>query len=759
MSYRLFGILLLFMSFHFNVYSQKATELSDKQIQELINQIEAKGLSEAEVELMAKARGYTDEDIAIIKERINRKQSGTDSKTPTEKNETAREQLGEVSQRVKLQDQSVNETAKRIFGRDIFNNSKITFEPNLRLPTPPDYILGVDDEISIDISGYAVQNYQRKISPEGIIRIEHFAPIYLNGLTIDQAKEKIKNAIVPGYAGLKTGGLRLDLTLVNVKTIKVTLMGEVASAGTYSVSSFATIFNALYLSGGPNQIGSFRNIQLLRNNKVVHTLDIYDFLTTGSLKDNVNLREGDVIFVPVASTLVELTGEVKRPFQFELKPGESFTQLLNFAGGFTDKAYSKQVKIERTTGEEKEILNLQEIRYPDFIFKNGDKVEVGAILDRYSNRVEVQGAVFRPGFYELGSNSTVAELISNAEGLREDAFRSRALIRRLNDKLDPELIPVNLDSVRLGFDIPLRREDILIVKSITETRELRSVTIGGSINIPGEYDFSDKMTLNDLILMAGGLNVGASLSRVEIARRINNPQDLERRIRIIYVDINKNLNNTDGDFELKPFDKVLVRSLPGYEKQRMVSIEGQVLYPGQFSIESQDERISDLIDRAGGLMPDAYIEGAKFFRDGHQVAIDLKKIMSNKDKAFNLFLLEGDRLFIPIEDQTVTIRGEVLNPTTLAYQQNFSFKDYIAQAGGYTDSASVGKSFVRYSNGHMNATRSFLGIKSHPSPERGMEIFVPKRKKTAWTPAEKVTVLTSLTSLTTILITLLRFSK
>ncbi len=749
-------LLLLVTSFAFGQDLPPVDKITDKQIVALMKEAENRGLTEKEAEAMLKARGYSDSDIAIIKERINRKETGIDSNVSIEKNEVAREQLGEISQRVNLQDQSADDKSKRIFGRDIFNNSKITFEPNLYLPTPPDYILGVDDELSIDISGYAQQNYKRKITPEGTIRIEHFAPIYLNGLSIDQAKEKIKNVISSGFAGLKTGGLRLDLTLSNVKTIKVTLMGDVESPGTYSVSSFATVFNALYLSGGPSKIGSFRSIQLLRNNKVVNNIDIYQFLMTGSLKDNVNLRDGDVIFVPVANTLVEVSGEIMKPYRFELKPSETLSELLNFAGGFTSKAYQKQVKIERATGMEKEVLTLQDIRFSDFLLKNGDYIEVGAIIDRFTNRVEVQGAVFRPGVYALDSNSSVGRLVSAAEGLREDAFRSRALVRRLKTNLDPELIPVNLDSVRLGFDIPLQREDILIIKSITEMREVRKVTIGGNINIPGEYDFSDNMTINDLVLIAGGLRVGTSLHRVEIARRIIDIEAAEKEVQILYVDLDKDLGK--GAFILEPFDRVEVRKLPNYMEQRQVEITGQVNYPGKYSISSSVERISDLIVRAGGVKGEGDIKGAKYFRNDRQVAVDLNKILKDSKESSNLFLLAGDRLHIPTEDQTIIVKGEVLDPGAIAFRPGLKLKNYIDEAGGLSDSASIKKVYVRYANGHIAKTKSILGIKSYPKVEKGMNIIVPKQRKTGWTQAEKVSVITGLTSVTTILLTLIRYN-
>lgn len=733
--------------------AQKAAEMTDKQIDQLIEQAEARNMSEAELELMAKARGFTDADIIIIKERINRRQAGIDVHTSTEESEVAREQLGEVAKRADLEDKTTEDKKTKIFGKDIFNNTKISFEPNLNMATPPNYELGPEDEISIDISGYAEASYQRKVSAEGTIRVEHFAPIYVNGLTIEQAKDKIRKTMGAGFAGLRNGTLRLDLTLTKVKTIQVTLMGEVENPGTYTLSSFATLFNALYLSGGPNKIGSFRNVQLIRDNKVYRTIDIYDFLTTGLLNDNVNLRDRDVIFIPVAESLVEIKGEVNRPYRFEMKTGESISELINYAGGFSQKAYKNRLKLTRHSDKEKDILNVNQERFKDFALKNGDILEVGAILDRFTNRVTIQGAVFRPGEYALNDSPTLSALIKNAEGLREDAY-SRALLRRLNEHLDPQIISINLDSLTLGFDMTLRREDVLIIKSITETRELRTVSIGGSINIPGEYDYSENMSIGDLLVMAGGLRESGSLQRVEIARRVVSTENTGREIKIVHLNLEE---PQAAAFILEPFDLVQVRQLPNYLEQNIVSITGQVNYPGEYSITHPTEKISDLIERAGGARNDAFLAGAKFYREDRQVAVDINQVLKNKNMAINLFLLPGDSLHIPIENQTVRISGEVLDPGLVAYEPGLSFKDYITQAGGLTDSASVKRAYAKYANGHVAKTKSFLGIRSYPKVETGMAIVVPQRKKDSWTQAEKVSVITGLTSVTTILLTLVRF--
>jgi polysaccharide export outer membrane protein len=744
----------------FSAYAQKTppvSELTDKQIQELMEHIESRGLSEGEVELMAKARGYSDSDIAIIKERINRQRTGISTKSVKAPNSVSREQLDELSDRIELEDRTeAKKDINKIFGKDIFNSHKVTFEPNLRIATPPDYVLGVDDELSVDISGYAVGNYNLKVSPEGTVKLENLAPIYVNGLTVSKAKEKIQQRLATRYAGLQNGSLNLELTLTKVKSIKVTLTGEVESPGTYTVSSLATLFNALYLSGGPTQVGSFRQIQLLRNNRVVHTADIYDFLTTGSLAGSVALQDRDVIFVPVAATLVDVEGEVRRPYRFELKSSESLNALTKYAGGYTEKAYTAQLKVTRNTPTEKEILTVNSDGFDNFLLKNGDKVEVGAILDRYQNRIEVLGAVFRPGEFSLENSPTVTALIQNAGGLREDAFRKRAFLKRKSENLDPVLIPLNLDSVLRGFDVHLKREDILIIKSITELRELRKVTISGRVNISGEYDFVDNMSLNDLVVLAGGLREGASGHRIEISRRINDLGSLEKNVEVFTVDINSDFTSEAGNIVLSPFDIVIVRELPNYQVQKMVKVTGEVYYPGVYSITNRTERISDLIERAGGIRAEGYVRGAKFYRNQRQVAVNIDDVLRSKTKAYNLFLQEGDSLYIPKENQTIRVSGQVLSPADIAYQEKLSFRDYITQAGGYTDSAFVRKVYVKYPNGHVDKTKSFLTAKIYPKVEKGMEIVVPVKNRQRMSKAEVISISSGMISLSAVLLTLFR---
>ncbi len=752
---------ILFLALLFGAAAQAQTlppveSVTDKQIESFIKEMESRGLSEEQVETLAKARGYTDTDIIKLRERINRIKTGTVQTSQAPSN-IVREQIEEVAERAEVQVQAEQPIiADELYGVSIFRNKAMTFEPNLRIPTPTGYILGAGDELQAGITGYAAKDYTLRVSEEGSIKIEHFAPIYVNGLSIEEAKTRIRQRLGTIYAGLNNGSLNLDLTLVKVKSIKVTVVGEVQRPGTYPVSSLATLFNVLYQSGGPTRIGSFRNIQLLRNNKVIHHLDLYEFLQKGLLTGDVGLKDQDVVFIPASQTIVQVTGEVKRPMKYELKAGESLSNLLAYSGGFTESAYTSQLTLRRKTDKELEIRNVDTGQ--DIALRNGDVVHASAILDRYTNRVEVRGAVFRPGEFALGGDlQTVSQLIKKAEGLREDAFRGRVLLKRQRENLDPEFITLDLEKVLAGDeDFRLKREDLLIIRSITELREARKVSISGEVNQPGEYDFSDALSVSDLVFLAGGFREGATPNRIEVARRLYNDESNDATVEIFELSINDDLSIKDEVFALQPFDQVYIRSLANYKPQESVTIQGEVNYPSQYVIKSKTERISDLIERAGGVRPAGYIRGAKFYREGRLVALDLEKALRNKEAATNLFLQAGDRLYIPKEEQVVTLNGQVQNPTSVAFEPRFSFRDYIEQAGGFTDSAHVKKTYVRYANGLTDRTHSFLGMRFYPKVEKGMDVYVPVKHRERMSRTEVVTMATAVTSMMAVIVTLIR---
>ncbi len=765
--YRFIFILLFgIIEVSFGQIRPNVDNITDKQLEGFLKQAESRGLSEAQIEAAALANGYSQTDIAKIRERINRIKTNTSEvikgETSTvQPDKVTREQIGEIAERTPIAVSDKQEVGKKLetFGRQLFNNKNLTFEPNLRIPTPKNYLLGPDDELKIDITGYAYQHYDTRISPEGTIKIENLAPIYLNGNTIEQAKTKITERLKSIFAGLKNGALSVDVTLGDVRSIKVTIVGEVVSPGTYTVSSLASAFNALYLSGGPSSNGSFRNIQVFRNNELIKTIDIYDFLLKGTLTDNINLNDQDVILVPLFAKKVEIDGEVKRKGIFELKEKDTFADLLSYAGGYTEQAYTVSVNVNRNTNKERKILTLNPEIESGFLTQNGDRFFIGTILDRFENKVEVLGAVFRPGEFALGEKiKTVKQLVEHANGLREDAYLNRSILVRKQDNLDPIYLPIDIGKLMRGEipDVELKREDQLLIKSITEIRQERKVDIEGSINNPGSYNYAENMGVRDLILLAGGFADGATSKRVEIARRLYNDDSNDKSTEIITLNISKDLNPTENLPKLKAFDKVFIRNLPNYEVQQLVQITGEVNYPGQYAIENKSERLSDIIDRAGGLRNEAFIHGAKLFRNNKLIFVDFEKALKNKNTPSNLLLENNDRIEIPKERQTVAIGGQVLNPTSVAFQPNFSFNDYIAQAGGFTDSAFVKKTYVRYSNGSTDRTRSFFGIKIFPKVQPGMSIYVPSRNRVRMSPAERIAIGTGFVSLSAVLLTLIR---
>lgn len=724
--------------------------LTDKQIETFIQEAESRGLSEQQIETLARTRGYSDEDIALMRERIYQVQN---NKTSTDTRAVAvdtRSQAGELSQRLILDSENIDSAEVEVFGMHIFREKNLNFEPNLRIATSPNYILGVEDEISVDITGYAYQHYDLRVSPEGTVKLESFAPIHVNGLTIRAAQERIKQQLSSIFSGLRDGSLSLDLTLTKVRSIQVSVVGEVALPGTYTLSSLASVFNALYLSGGPTHEGSFRNIQLLRNNNVIHTLDLYEFLTSGDLSGDLNLRDRDVIFVPTADRRVRITGEVVRPMQYELTASEGVDELIRYAGGYGMNAYRANIQLTRNTATEREVHDIDPVTFGNFLLRDGDEVSVGELIDRYTNRVTVEGAVFRPGHFAIGDgNRTVAQLIEKAGGLRGDAYKEHAILKRERENLDPEFLFLNLG--RPLDDIFLQREDVLIIKSLTDTREARKVTISGSVNFPGEYDFAENMTMSDLILLAGGLKNEAIESQIDVARRLYDLNPTEKNVELFQ------LSAAEGrHFVLDPFDHITVRRLPSYLSQETVYIAGEVRYPGHYVIKARDERLSDLIERAGGVTPYAYLKGARVYRRGAPVATDLDEVMRYPDREINLMLEQGDSIRINKIPQTVELTGQVQNPALVAFQPNYSFRDYLSEAGGFTDSAHVKRTYVVYANGHSARTRSFLGIRFYPKVEKGMHVHVPTKNREPVAFRDIATVASTFVSLAVMVVTMIR---
>jgi polysaccharide biosynthesis/export protein len=726
---------IFFFSFIFctNILGQKKlNDFSDEQLKAFFLKAQANGMSESQIKEAILLKGYSSAQFDTLQERFTK--TYLNNLQPNSRKETL-----SARQVIKPEIPVEHHSSKpAIFGASLFTQNSLSFEPDLRIATPKNYQLGPDDELNIDIFGNALDNYKVKISPEGTIKILNLAPIYINGLSIETASERIIKHLRQLYQGinLPQSGVSAQITLSNVRSIKVTLTGEVNRPGTYTISSLASVFNALYLSGGPSENGSFRNIRVIRNNKIIRIIDLYDFLLRADQKDNLRLQDQDVIRIADYETRVEITGEVKRPMIFEVKSTENLKEVMRFAGGFTDKAYTNLISLKRNTATGLKLFNITENEVLSFIPKNGDKYTVGAILERYENRVQIKGAVFRTGEYALETGlSTVKELIKKAEGLKEEAFLNRATITRKQENNEPIIIAFDVGKLIKGEieDISLQREDIIGISNIPSLQEKRTISIYGEVNKTGVFDFVEGLTIEDLILFANGFTEGASNTEIELSRRIlddatDNINHEQVKILTFKIDRNLKLSSENSEFKLRAFDRIYVRKSPNYEVQKSVRISGEVKFSGVYTIKDKTQRITDLIRLAGGLKKEAFPKGAKFMRDSSILAIDLPYILQNPSSSENLLLLNGDYLEIPRVLETVKLSGEFLNPVSVTFRQHLSLKDYIRQAGGFTEKADKRKLYIKYANGISDKISNFLFFHTYPKVEQGAEIIVPSQQ-------------------------------
>ena len=774
-------------------------QLSDAQIKEFIKQVEAQGLSESQLEQVAQARGMSASEVQKLRARVNKiKQSGSASTNTGTDNKSSDAGSGQGTRELNFKRDTTQVDAEgkvsRIFGAELFRNSKISFEPNLRLATPLNYQLGPDDELNIDIYGYSEASYKLTVSPEGNINIPYIGVVTVGGQTIEQASQRIRSRLASVYPNMRSGNTRVNITLGNIRSIKVTLMGEVTRPGTYTLSSLSSVFNALYASGGPSENGSFREIQIIRNNRVIAKLDVYEFLLRGFQRNNIRLQDQDIIMIPTYKKRVEFSGEVKRPAIFEATDNETLEDVIAFAGGFTNEAYTARIKVIQNTPKERRITDVLANAFTSYVPQNGDKYFAEPILDRFENRVTINGAVFRPGQYQLEKGLTLGQLIQKAEGVTEDAFLPRGYLTRLRADNTPELISFDLAKILNGStaDITLQREDQITISSIFDLREEYKISIEGEVRSPGTIDYAENMGLEDLIVLAGGFKEGASPKRIEISRRVKDSEvgAANSRIAQVYqVDVDKNLQIQGPKFTLQPFDIVSVRNAAGYEIQRQVRVEGEVLYPGTYTISRKDERISDLIERVGGLTDLAYLSGASLIRSdasergsgknkidteeqdqkklirlqrlqatvkdstdivqqqtllrNDYVGIDLERIIEKPKSKLDLILEEGDVLRVPKQLQTVKVSGEVLYPTTAIFNSSKGFKQYISDAGGFSDNSLRKRSYVIYANGSVRSTRKFFVFNNYPMVKPGAEIFVPKQAERKRLSASELIGITS----------------
>ena len=749
---------------------------------------------------------------------------------------------------------------KKIFGYSIFNNQVGVFEPNLKIATPKTYVIGPDDELIVDINGYSEEHYNLTVSPDGYVKINRIGNVYVAGLTIEEAKARIIHKLSQIFVGLRREGsgpsstnLYATISLGNIRTVNVSIQGEVMFPGTYSVSSLSRVMNVLYFAGGPNERGTFRNIQIIRNKKVVGTIDLYDFLTSGIQKNDINVQDQDIIKVGVFENRIELKGSFKRTGLFEVKPGENLAHVIQeLGGGFDNGAFKDLVKITRYTNRERKLIDLSMDLATSFSPQSGDEIVAEAIFEgRFENRVTIAGEVFRPGNFSLESNPSLLKLIQRAGGVKENAFLERITIERINDDLSPVNLSVNLKDLLAGKikDIILKREDKVSVFSIFDLRENYTVTIRGEINLNKEkldnssssstklevqdaqnsanntleedvagkgplndtdktnlklvLPFVEKMTVEDIILKAGGLKESAATGFVEIVRRkknigLDNPDLVNSQIaEIIRFSIAKNLSldKSASTFELMPFDEVFIRSSPNYETQQFVSVKGQVLFPGVYGIEKKDQRLSEIISRAGGLNKQAYPEGARLIRkiilsdteknrkkeqleeiadnydnttikndpvlnkEYETIGIDLVQAIENPLGENDLILNDGDYVEIPKEPQTVKISGEVLYPNSVKYLNSKIFSDYISEAGGYTSNSVRKRAYVLYSNGSVKRVKSFLFMRINPKIEKGAEIIIPAKSKSVNYSQQIISLVSVLTGTVTSIIGIITLIK
>ncbi len=769
-----------------------AFAITDQQVIDYIKQQTAAGKSEQQIGKELMAKGVTPEQAKRIKAQLESQQQGekqatrqTVTSAESERKHNAAEDVSvssiENMQREIEKGDAMSGSGRKIYGHQVFNSQSLTFEPSENLATPQNYRLGPGDEVVIDIWGTSEDHMRHTISPEGSIMISQIGPVYLNGLTIKDANQHIKSAFSRKYAGMNDAETDIQVTLGQVRTIQVDILGEVATPGTFRMSPFSSVFHALYRAGGINDIGSLRNIQVLRNGKKVAGVDIYDYLFKGKTSGNIRLQEGDVIIVPPYEQLVNIDGNVKRPMYYEIKPDETVKSLLDYAGGFTGDAYGGMVRLSRQSGTENELYNIDRGEFATYRLQDGDIITVGTILDRYANRVELKGAVYRPGMFAIGDGlKTVRDLIDKADGVTEDAYTDRVLLYREGPEKQLEVVALDLKDILRGAapDITLKRNDMLVISSVNELEERGDVYIGGQVARPGAYPYAANSTVEDLIFQAGGLLEGASTARVDISRRIVDPSATEATNQLAQeftVSIENGLAVGKGKgFRLKPYDRVEVRRSPGYAPQETVAIDGEVLFAGTYTLRKRNERLSEFVTRAGGLIDGAYIKGAHLSRRlseselaarkealrlamsnnsenmGDSIAIDkidlsnmynvginLEKALANPGSDYDLVLMPGDSLYVPEKQSTVKISGDVMFPNAVIYEPGKKLSHYINQAGGYGQRAKKGKAFIVYMNGTVARAKRNAPI------EPGCHIIVPSKPQNGGTDWSKILTLTT----------------
>ena len=782
-----------------------AVPLAAQVPQDLIDKAKAAGMTDDQIQQeIAKRMGQSGAgqttsraSDAVISDRVIATTPGEDSISPEEQRKR------------NLPENDLKET---VFGREIFSNKNLSFEPDLNIPTPKNYILSAGDELLINVWGDSELNLKLKVSPEGTILIPNLGPVSVSGLTIETAENRIRQElgrIMSTLSGNTDGANTfVSVSLSQIRSIKVNIVGEVVAPGTYTLPSFATLFNALYAAGGVNEIGSLRGIKVYRNSKEVAKLDVYDYLLNGKYNTNIRLEENDMVIVSPYDQLAVVRGKVKRNRIFEMKKGETLQQLLNMAGGFTGDAYKKDVRIKRKADSRYQIATVTEDKYPTFAMMDGDSLLVDSVIPFYENRLTVTGAVWRPGEYELnGTVHTVKGLINQAAGLKGDEFTGRAQITRLNPDFTTTVVAVDIRGILNGTspDIELKPEDILNIPSLFDLREPYTIKVSGAVNyVDTVLPYRNNLTVEDAIMMAGGLKESAATVNVEVARRIKDTKTYEnsnRTAEVFNFELNDNLGlisvdgkNSNSVFTLEPFDEVYVRFSPGYQEQQVVKVNGEITFSGDYVLAEKNSRLSNIIAKAGGITPDAYVKGASLKRQltedemrrletllqlssnkqsrdsvalslenikNYSVGIDLEKALANPGSAHDVVLRDGDELYIPQLQSTVKINGAVTYPNSVTYTEGMSVGNCLSQAGGYNDIARK-YPIVIYMNGKVATTKKcFIFFKRYPKVEPGCEIVVPTKtqrdRKTSL--AEVLSIASSTTSMAAMVTSIINTMK
>jgi protein involved in polysaccharide export with SLBB domain len=768
--------IVMFMSL--NVIAQgipmDVNNISDQQLTQILTKYQLSGLSDAEFESIAKQKGLSSDQIDILKKRMAlldplSNKSSLNFKSKTADDITADRAKIETKKPTTIVQNVIDKPILNVFGAELFSNEGLSFEPNLNIATPKNYVIGVGDELNIDIYGLSESTKKLKVNAEGFIRFPNLGPIKVVGLTIEEAQIKIKAQAAKIYTTIASGNTNVTVSVGQLRSIRVTLVGEVKKPGNYTVSSLATIMNALYASGGPNTIGSFRKIELVRSGKTIVIFDLYDFLLKGDLSKNRILQDEDVIRVGPYETRVAVLGASKKQALFDVKKGESAYDILNFAGGFSDLGYKEMIRIKRNGIKGREVITVKSNQLNQFPLYSGDTLLIDALPSNYVNRISINGAVYFAGEYGLDQFKTLKDLLLTAQ-VKENAFFDRAVIRRLNKDLTPQIINFKLNDVLNGKeDISLIKEDSIYIYAKEAIREKYTVVINGEVNTPDTYTYADSMHVQDLILMAGGFKDGASLQRIEVARRLrenNSGKDTAIYSVIKEIDLS-NLNQTNEalNFVLAPFDVVSVRKSPMYKEQITVDVQGEVLFPGKYTLAGNKERLSDIIIRAGGLKLSAYSKGSMLLRKSplnvfKPVGIKLNEVLLHPGIPEDIILEQGDSVHVPKFVQTVQTTGAVNVPRQVSYEPGMTFLNVIRKSGWFVSNANRRHAYVVSANGEIKTTKRFLIFHFYPKVEPGAEIVIPAKKpKLPVTTAEYIGIGSSIASLAGLIIALINATK